>query len=40
MENMETKEIVSVVEGILFASGEPVSVERICTALEMDRDTV
>lgn len=40
MENMETKEIVSVVEGILFASGEPVAVDRICLALEMDKDTV
>ena len=33
MENMETKEIVSVVEGILFASGEPVAIDRICLAL-------
>lgn len=40
MENMETKEIVSVVEGILFASGEPVTIDRICLALEMDKDTV
>lgn len=40
MENMETKEIVSVVEGILFASGEPVAIDRICLALEMDKDTV
>ena len=39
MENMETKEIVSVVEGILFASGEPVSIERICMATELDRPT-
>lgn len=40
MENLETKEIVSVVEGILFASGEPVAIDRICLALEMDKDTV
>ena len=40
MENMEMKEIESAVEGILFASGEPLSVDRICMALEMDRPTV
>ena len=34
------KEIESAIEGILFASGEPVHVERICIALEMDRPTV
>ena len=37
---MEMKEIESAVEGILFASGEPVQTERICTALELDRPTV
>lgn len=40
MENMEMKEIESAIEGILFASGEPVQVDRICVALEMDRTTV
>lgn len=40
MENMETKEVVSVIEGILFASGEPVAIDRICLALEMDKETV
>ena len=40
MENMEMKEIESVIEGILFASGEPIHVDRICMALEMDRPTV
>lgn len=40
MENMEMKEIESAIEGILFASGEPVQVDRICVALEMDRATV
>ncbi len=40
MEHMETKEITAIVEGVLFASGEPVTVERICAALEMDRETV
>ena len=37
---MEMKEIESAVEGILFASGEPVQTERICVALELDRPTV
>jgi len=40
MENLEMKEIEAAVEGILFASGEPVQVDRICVALEMDRPTV
>lgn len=40
MENMEMKEIESAIEGILFASGEPVHVDRICVALDMDRPTV
>ena len=39
MENMEMKEIESAIEGILFASGEPVHVDRICVALELDRPT-
>ena len=33
------KEIESAIEGILFASGEPVSIERICMATELDRPT-
>ncbi|MBQ9393286.1 MAG: SMC-Scp complex subunit ScpB [Oscillospiraceae bacterium] len=37
---MEMKEIESAIEGILFASGEPVHVDRICVALELDRPTV
>ena len=37
---MELKEIESAIEGILFAAGEPVGVERICMALEIDRNTV
>ena len=37
---MEMKEIESAVEGILFASGEPVQTDRICVALEMDSPTV
>ena len=39
MESMEMKEIESASEGILFASGEPVHVDRICVALELDRPT-
>ena len=40
MESMEMKEIESAIEGILFASGEPLPVDRICVALDMDRPTV
>ena len=36
---MEMKEIESAIEAILFASGEPVHVDRICMALELDRPT-
>ena len=39
MERIEMKEIESAMEGILFASGEPVHVDRICVALELDRPT-
>lgn len=37
---MDLKEIESAMEGILFAAGEPVGVERICMSLETDRATV
>lgn len=37
MADMDMKEIESAVEAILFASGEPVQVDRICVALEIDR---
>ena len=40
MENLEMREIEAAIEGILFASGEPVAVDRICVALDMDRGTV
>ena len=36
---MELKEIESAMEAILFAAGEPVGVERICLALDVDRPT-
>ena len=39
MESIEMTEIESAIEGILFASGEPVHVDRICVALELDRPT-
>lgn len=37
---MELKELQSAIEGILFAAGDPVPVERMCFVLEQDRDTV
>ena len=37
---MGLKEVESAIEGILFAAGEPVGVERICMTLEVDRETV
>ena len=40
MDTREMKEIEAAVEGILFASGEPVAVDRICVALDMDRPAV
>ena len=40
METNETKETEAAIEGILFASGEPVGIDRICLALDMDKETV
>ena len=37
---MELKELESAIEAILFAAGDPVPAERICTALEQDRERV
>ena len=37
---MDLKELESAIEGILFAAGEPVPVERLCLTLEQDRETV
>lgn len=37
---MELKELEAAIEGILFASGEPVTVERLCIALDTDKQTV
>ncbi len=39
MDTLEMKEVEAAIEGILFASGEPVTVDRICMAMEMDRPT-
>ena len=37
---MELKDIESAVEAILFASGEPIPLERLALALELDQDTL
>ena len=37
---MELKEVESAIEGILFAAGDPMSVERLCLTLGQDRETV
>ncbi|MBQ2830341.1 MAG: SMC-Scp complex subunit ScpB [Oscillospiraceae bacterium] len=37
---MEMRDIESAVEGILFASGESVHIDRICLALSLDRTSV
>ena len=34
---MEIKELESAAEGVLFAAGEPVHIDRICLALGTDR---
>ena len=34
---MDWKELECALEGVLFASGEPVPVERLCLGLEVDR---
>lgn len=39
MERMELSELRAAMEAILFASGEPVNIERICLALELDKPT-
>lgn len=37
---MELKELQAALEGILFASGEPVAAERLCMGLDIDRTTL
>ena len=39
MDTLEMKDLISAAEGILFASGEPVHIDRIALALDLDRDT-
>ena len=39
MADLDKKEMEAAVESILFASGEPVNIERICVALAIDRPT-
>ena len=39
MADMDKKEMEAAVVSILFASGEPVNIERICVALAIDRPT-
>ena len=39
MDTREMKEIEAAVEGILFASGEPVGIDRVCMALDLDKPT-
>lgn len=37
---MELKELEGAIEGILFAAGDPVPLDRICFILEQDKETV
>ena len=37
---MDLKELEAALEGVLFAAGEPVGVERLCLGLETDRPTL
>ena len=37
---MELKELEGAIEGILFAAGDPVPVDRICFVLEQDKEAV
>lgn len=37
---MELQDIKSIIEGILFAAGEPVSVQRLCQVLNSEQGTV
>ena len=39
MDTREMKETEAAVEGILFASGEPVGIDRVCVALDLDKST-
>ena len=39
LESMDLREVEAAMEGILFASGEPLGIVRICLALDLDRPT-
>ena len=39
LESMDLREVEAAMEGILFASGEPLGIDRICLALDLDRPT-
>ena len=39
MATMDLQELEAAVEAIVFASGEPVNIDRICLALDLDRGT-
>ena len=36
---MDLRELEAAIEAILFASGEPVHIDRICLALDLDKET-
>ncbi len=40
MEKLEEKDMEAAMEAILFAAGEPIGAERLCLALELERDQV
>ena len=37
--NRDMKDLEAALEGILFAAGEPVHIDRICSSLEIGRST-
>ena len=39
LESLDLREVEAAVEAILFAAGEPLLIERICLALDLDRPT-
>ena len=36
---MDLRELEAAIEAILFASGEAIDIDRICVALELDKET-
>lgn len=40
MDHININEMERAVEAILFASGEPIEIDRFCTALDTDRGTI